>query len=204
LLPSVTDQQVTANAESKEYIQLTFKDEDGPGPYSYTVIRQPTHGTLSGDNNDRFYVPQARFVGPDEFAWKVNDGRDDSPVATVELLVAAAKSTSSEPQNPKLSNANFPPPESRGGWRKLGHSDDIRSVAGMDPAKLSELKDWLLASDHRDFAAVVIKNGHIVLEVERGNSSRTDARRVAPVSKAICATILAIAAEESQYGRALR
>jgi CubicO group peptidase (beta-lactamase class C family) len=94
----------------------------------------------------------------------------------------------------------FPPPESEGGWRKLEKPDEIRRIAGMDPDKLSELKDWLKASDKRNFAAVVIRNGYIVLEVERGNSSKTDSRRVASVSKAICATVLAIASERSQRG----
>ncbi|HEY3391280.1 MAG TPA: serine hydrolase, partial [Lacipirellulaceae bacterium] len=46
--------------------------------------------------------------------------------------------------------------------------------------------------------------GHIVLEVERGNSAKTDSRRVASVSKAICATVLAVAAEQSQQGRTPR
>jgi len=70
----------------------------------------------------------------------------------------------------------------------------------MDPRKLSELKEWLLQSDSRDFAAVVIRRGWIVLEIERGNSAKTDTRRVASVSKAICATVLAIASERSQRG----
>jgi hypothetical protein len=102
---------------------------------------------------------------------------------------------------PKKVEAYFPPPESEGGWRKLGDPDDIRRLGGMDPAKLGELKEWLLESDKRGFAAVVIRNGYIVLEVERGNSSKTDSRRVASVSKAICATVLAIASEQSQQGK---
>jgi CubicO group peptidase (beta-lactamase class C family) len=95
----------------------------------------------------------------------------------------------------------FPPPESKGGWRKLTAPDAIRRLTGMDPARLDDLKDWLLRSDNRDFAAVVIRNGYIVLEVERGNSAKTDARRVASVSKAICATVLAIASEQSRAGK---
>lgn len=71
----------------------------------------------------------------------------------------------------------------------------------MDPMKLDALKEWLLVSDDRHFAAVVIRRGYVVLEVVRGNSAKTDARRVASVSKAICATVLAIASEESQRGR---
>jgi CubicO group peptidase (beta-lactamase class C family) len=57
-----------------------------------------------------------------------------------------------------------------------------------------------MQSDRRNFAAVVIRHGYIVLEVERGNSSKTDSRRVASVSKAICATVLAIASERSRRG----
>jgi CubicO group peptidase (beta-lactamase class C family) len=94
----------------------------------------------------------------------------------------------------------FPPPESQGGWRKLDRPEDIRKVAGVDPAKLDDLREWLLQSDTRNFAAVVIRRGYIVLEVERGNSAKTDSRRVASVSKAVCATVLAIASEQSRQG----
>ena len=89
-------------------------------------------------------------------------------------------------------NEHFPPPESKGGWRKLDRPDQIRRLGGMDTARLDELKRWLLNSDKRDFAAVVIRRGFVVLEVERGNSAKTDSRRVASVSKAVCATVLAI------------
>jgi CubicO group peptidase (beta-lactamase class C family) len=70
----------------------------------------------------------------------------------------------------------------------------------MVPDKLAELKQWLLDSDDRKFAAVVIRHGYIVLEVERGRSAQTDTSRVASVSKAVCATVLAIASEQSQRG----
>jgi len=102
---------------------------------------------------------------------------------------------------PREVEAYFPPPESQGGWRKLGDPDDIRRLGGMDPGKLDDLRQWLLESDDRGFAAVVIRNGCIVLEVERSNSSKTDSRRVASVSKAICATVLAIASEQSRQGK---
>lgn len=98
----------------------------------------------------------------------------------------------------------YPQPESQGGWRKLESKEDIRRVGEMDPQKLEELREWLLQSDKRDFAATVIRHGYIVLEVERGNSAATDARRVASCSKAICATVLAIASEQSQQGKTPR
>jgi CubicO group peptidase (beta-lactamase class C family) len=98
----------------------------------------------------------------------------------------------------------YPPPESAGGWRILDDPQDVRRLAEVDPAKLSALKDWLMQSDDRSFAAVVIRRGYVVLNVERGNSAKTDSRRVASVSKAVCATVLAIASEQSQQGRTPR
>lgn len=98
----------------------------------------------------------------------------------------------------------FPPRESEGGWRKLSDPDDIRRLAGMDPRELTELRAWLRQSDNRNFAAVVIRNGYIVLEEERGKSAATDIGRVASCSKAVCATVLAIASEESRTGHTPR
>jgi CubicO group peptidase (beta-lactamase class C family) len=138
-------------------------------------------------------------------------GAADDPVFYKTLhrlstMGATAGSPSSAPNATPLPHPDgngrsyFPPPESVGRWRQLSTSDEIRRIAGADPDKLDALREWLLASDDRDFAAVVIANGYIVLEVERGNSAKTDSRRVASVSKAICATVLAIASEQSQKG----
>jgi CubicO group peptidase (beta-lactamase class C family) len=107
-------------------------------------------------------------------------------------------------QQPGAELAYYPPPESRGGWRVLDNAEELRRVAGTDPAKLEALREWLLRSDDRNFAAVVIRRGWIVLQVERGNSATTDVRRVASVSKAVCATVLAIASERSQQELTLR
>lgn len=129
------------------------------------------------------------------FPFKFNGAADD-PVVYAELkhLTTPSRSTSTEGET------YFPPPESQGGWRQLDQPDDIRRIGGMDPEKLDELKEWLLQSDDRRFAADVIRHGYIVLEVERGNSAKTDSRRVASVSKAVCATVLSIVSERSQHG----
>ncbi len=93
----------------------------------------------------------------------------------------------------------FPPPESQGGW-PIESADQIEAMAEMDKDEIAELRDWLLKSDNRPFAAVVIRHGSIVLQVERGNSASTDTGNVKSCAKAICATVLAIAAEASQQG----
>ena len=122
-------------------------------------------------------------------------GAADDPTVYAQLKQLAYGS----PASGERASVYFPPPESQGGWRKLDNAEDIRRLAGMEPDKLAELRQWLLDSDDRTFAADVIRHGYIALEVERGNSARTDARRVASVSKAICATVLAIASERSQH-----
>ena len=86
----------------------------------------------------------------------------------------------------------------------LEKPNEIQSRAGMDATKLDDLRTWLLKSDRRPFAAVVIRHGYVVLQVERGNNAATDSRRLASVSKAVCATVLAIASEWSQQGKTPR
>jgi hypothetical protein len=122
-------------------------------------------------------------------------GAADDPLiyATLKQLASPTRPAATETET------YFPPPESQGGWRQLDQPEDIRRIGGMDPEKLDALRHWLLGSDNRPFAADVIRHGYIVLEVERGNSAKTDSRRVASVSKAICATVLAIASERSQH-----
>jgi CubicO group peptidase (beta-lactamase class C family) len=124
-------------------------------------------------------------------------GAADDPV----VYAALKRLAFAQPGSNDGAETYFPPPESQGGWRTLEKPDDIRRLAGMGPNKLADLKQWLLDSDKRSFAAVVIRHGYVVLEVERENSAKTDSRRVASVSKAICAIVLAIASEQSQQGR---
>jgi CubicO group peptidase (beta-lactamase class C family) len=193
--PATSDHTFATRAGAAGYVQLRFADDDGPGPYTYTVVEKPRHGTLSGDDNDRTYTPAAGFTGRDFFTWRVNDGAAESAVARVNIDVIPGPAAPA-PQ-PTL---YFPPPESQGGWRKLTTPDEVRRAGGMDPAKLVAVEQWLRSSDERDFAAVVIRHGQVVFEVERGNSAKTDSRRVASVSKAVLAAVLAIASERSQQG----
>jgi len=117
-------------------------------------------------------------------------------LAVVLVLAATAEANASA--------GNFPPPESQGGWPMVETREEIETIAAMDKAKLDDLRAWLLKSDDRPFAAVVIRHGTIVLQVERGNRAVSDTRNVKSCAKAICATVLAIASEESQHGRTSR
>ena len=63
-------------------IILSGSDVDGD-IITYTIITQPTHGTLIGVN----YVPNSNYNGSDSFTFKINDGVSDSNIATVSITV---------------------------------------------------------------------------------------------------------------------
>ena len=94
----------------------------------------------------------------------------------------------------------FPPPESDGGWPTAASPEEIRQRTRMDPDRLKALHAWLDASDQRPYAAVIIRHGCIALEATRGPDAATSTARVASVSKAICATVLAAVSEKSRRG----
>ncbi|MCD6174180.1 MAG: hypothetical protein J7K65_00240 [Planctomycetes bacterium] len=81
-------------------------------------------------------------------SWAKADMLPDSinPTQTVVSIVDTRwhlNNTVSTERAPEEANY-FPPPESRGGWRKLDTPDEIRQIAGVDPNRLSELKDLVI------------------------------------------------------------
>lgn len=86
--PVVADEAISISANTGKEIQLKFKDADGgPGPYTIKLVTEPKHGKLSGVGNDKTFTPEKGFTGEDQFSWKVNDGKADSEVATVRLII---------------------------------------------------------------------------------------------------------------------
>jgi hypothetical protein len=104
--PQMADQNVATAAGTAVNVQLGFTDDDGPGPYSYTIVGGPQHGTLTGDNNDRTYTPAAGFSGEDQFTWRAKDGLADSRIVTVRLRVDPGVTAGPRP------TGYFPVPES--------------------------------------------------------------------------------------------
>jgi len=88
IAPIAKDKMVQTGQNESKYIQLLYDDPDSsPGPYTISIVKQPMYGSLSGSGNDLIYVPMKNFSGRDSFEWKVNDGKDDSNVATVTIEV---------------------------------------------------------------------------------------------------------------------
>ncbi len=85
--PSATSQTVTLNEDTVRAITLQASDPDGnPLRYIYT---QPLNGRLSGQPPYLLYTPNTNYNGPDNFTFRVSDGKAESPNAVVAITVNA-------------------------------------------------------------------------------------------------------------------
>ncbi len=70
-------------------ITLSGIDFDGD-ELTYVIMREPRNGTLSGSAPDLTYTPDSDFTGSDYFLYYVNDGKQDSEPAAVEITVRSS------------------------------------------------------------------------------------------------------------------
>ncbi len=82
--PTANDDSVTTQEDTLASITLTGCDPDGDA-LNYSVVQDPSHGTLSGTGPNLIYTPNENFNGSDSFLFKVNDGTVDSAAATVSI-----------------------------------------------------------------------------------------------------------------------
>jgi len=85
--PVAQDQLVTTDEDLPVAITLEATDADND-PLTFTVVAQPTHGTLTGTAPALTYTPTGDYNGPDSFTFKATDDKlADSNVATVSITV---------------------------------------------------------------------------------------------------------------------
>ncbi|WP_309894624.1 Ig-like domain-containing protein [Archangium sp.] len=86
--PLAVTQNVNLDEDTPAAITLSGTDVDGD-PLTYTVVRAPARGTLSGTAPNLTYTPNADYHGPDSFAFRVTDsaGSTSSAAASVNLTV---------------------------------------------------------------------------------------------------------------------
>ena len=91
--PVAYDQSLTTNQGVAIQGTVTAIDPEGDA-LSYSVVGQPTHGTLSLQTDGTFtYTPADNYFGPDAFVYKANDGKLDSNYATVNITVTRGAGT---------------------------------------------------------------------------------------------------------------
>jgi hypothetical protein len=84
--PVANNQAITLNTNTQQDITLSASDANND-PQTYTVVTQPTSGSLSGSAPNLTYNPNLDYVGPDSFTFKANDGTTDSNTATISITV---------------------------------------------------------------------------------------------------------------------
>lgn len=85
-VPVALDQSLETAEDTPLAVTLTG-DFLLPGDVVWTIVTQPEHGTLSGVGPDLVYTPELNWYGSDAFTFTVNDGLQDSNVATVSITV---------------------------------------------------------------------------------------------------------------------
>jgi hypothetical protein len=90
--PVANPQSVSTAQDTPVNVTLAGSDPDGDA-ITYVVVGSPAHGTLSGTAPNLTYTPNSGYSGPDSFTFKTNDGKLDSPVATVSITVTPTSPT---------------------------------------------------------------------------------------------------------------
>jgi cellulose biosynthesis protein BcsQ len=85
-LPIADAANVSVPEDTVLHILLTGSDPDGD-PLTYSVLRTPIHGKLSGTAPNLTYTPDPNFSWLDSFTFRVNDGTSNSLPATVMISV---------------------------------------------------------------------------------------------------------------------
>ncbi len=88
-VPVANSQELVTKQSTNINIVLTASDSEGDD-LTYTIKDSPENGILTGDAFSVSYQPNDNFVGTDQFTFKVNDGYDDSNLATIKIAITDA------------------------------------------------------------------------------------------------------------------
>ena len=86
LLPVAEAHSATTVEDTPVEIRLMGSDPDSD-PLAYSMVTDPSHGSLKGTAPNLTYTPNSNFYGLDSFTFKVNDGTVNSARATVSITV---------------------------------------------------------------------------------------------------------------------
>ena len=87
--PVAYAQSVSVGINTAKAITLVATDADG-GALTYTIVNQPTQGSLSGTAPNVTYTPTTNFSGADSFTFRASDGTNNSATVTVSITVTAS------------------------------------------------------------------------------------------------------------------
>jgi MYXO-CTERM domain-containing protein len=144
--PVADDQTVVVAEDGSESFTLTASDPNGTTITDFSVVTQPLNGTLSGAAPNLTYTPAADFDGTDSLEFTVNDGYQDSAIATVTFNVTPSNDAP-EFTSPPITTATEDQPYDYAVATEDVDTGDTRSIAmTTGPA-------WLILTDNGDGTA---------------------------------------------------
>ena len=85
--PPVVD-DITVSTLEDTPVEITFTGTDIEGDdLIFSVVSEPTNGSLSGTDSSRTYTPNENYNGSDSFTYQANDDMDDSNVGIVTITI---------------------------------------------------------------------------------------------------------------------
>jgi outer membrane protein assembly factor BamB len=118
--PVANNSSVSGASGSQIYCSLSYSHADQGQTLTFSIVGQPAHGRAwvpYPNSAYAYYTSDPGFVGGDSFTWKVNDGIDDSNIATVTVTVTASPPVPQNQQACVVKNTtnDIPPLYSGGG-----------------------------------------------------------------------------------------
>jgi len=99
--------------------------------------------------------------------------------------------------------AYYPPPESKGGWRRLEDPVQARTIAGIDPDALTPARAW-----NQKFgvpsSVVIIRRGYLVAEWYENGAGPDTCFNIHSCSKSVTGTAYGILFDDARNGRIAR
>ena len=88
---ALTVSNVSASGDENNAIAITLNDDTDSDSITYSVVTNPSNGSVSISGAVATYTPNANFVGTNSFTYKANDGMVDSATnATVSITINEA------------------------------------------------------------------------------------------------------------------
>lgn len=85
-VPVIADVQLETNLDTEKMIELYSWDPFNL-PLTFSIVDQPTNGTISLDGKKCTYTPNIDFYGSDLATYKTNNGIFDSQIAKIVITV---------------------------------------------------------------------------------------------------------------------
>ncbi len=86
--PTANSASVSTNEDTAKSITLSGSDVDGDS-LSFSILSQPSKGSLSGSGANRTYTPSANVNGADSFSFRVSDGKGGTGDGTISITINA-------------------------------------------------------------------------------------------------------------------